>query len=204
MITKTYSYIIFFFGIGVFFSCSHETVKKEDAFKNFHNHFKADDFDLLAKDLDDSIVIYDNNGRKINRENYVKDLRDWASAFNTQWHVVKWSRSGDTTRSVEYDSDQLNDYLYNGALQFQYTYVEKNNKLVYLRWDTLPGSGKIIEVADMRYRSFGDWVKKYYPGNAQSLAYKTPEAYSLVLQMLSEYLRAPEGREARVVSGTGR
>jgi hypothetical protein len=163
-------------------------VVKENAFVRFHKFYEQRDFENLQKTLDRSIVIInDSTKQQYDPEKYLIDMKNWADVFDTKWNIVSARQSGDTTFSVEYDSDIFKDYFYGEGKRVNYKYIEKKGKLIYLGWDD--GDDSKFEIYKKRYKAFANWCAKKYPYKYLNLQSETYVALTETKAMLEEYLK---------------
>jgi hypothetical protein len=161
----------------------------QEAFDKFHQYFEKRDFVKMENLLDDEIIIYAIDTKTTHeRDEYFAYLKDWSTTFNTKWNVEKVKTKGDTTYSVEYDTDIYNNFFYGGVHKSKLKYVAKNNKLVYLSWDTTAGNSKRMEIFNARQIAFYKWCLKKHPEKYYDLMKQSKEAYLQIRRMLTEYL----------------
>ena len=169
----------------LFLSCASS---QYNAFDKFHESFEKRDFKGIENILSDHITIESSTSKeKYEKYQYVEDMKNWATVFDTKWIVLSKTEIGDTVYSVEVDSDIFKDYFYDGGNKVNLKYVEKNDKLIYLSWDM--GENDKNKIYEKRYRAFAEWCYKKYPYRYFNLQYQSQRALLEIKFMLENYLK---------------
>ena len=173
-------------------SLPHSHVKSNmQLFKDFHTIYAKADFIAMEKLLSsDFVALKDDGGVAFPRMEYIDYMKGWNQVFKTKWNVESVKITGNTIKSVEYDTDIFNDYFYgNVKHKIEYTYTFENGKIKSIQIKTAKESLKSEKIFQERYNKFLTWIYKNHPTEVKYFGLYDKESSLEVKNLLELYLR---------------
>ena len=173
----------------LFVSCG--TILSQTAVTNFNDAYNDRDYEALKETMSPNLVVIDYNGDTVaqNRTDYTNTGIHYTVPFGTKWKILEMEQKGDTIFTHESDSSSLNQFLYDGPLEFRYEYNLKNNQIVKLKYDSLPGYAKLEQLAATKFQTLFMWIATKHPEKFQ-IAQEATEKGAIELNLLIlEYLK---------------
>ena len=173
-------------------SLPHSHVKSNmQLFKDFHTIYAKADFiamdNLLAPNF---VLLNDKSETTLKRKEYIEYMQGWNQVFKTKWNVESVKITGNTIKSVEYDTDIFNDYFYgNVKHKIEYTYTFENGKIKSIQIKTAKESLKSEEIFQERYNKFLTWIYKNHPTEVKYFGLYDKKSSLGVKNLLELYLR---------------
>ncbi len=173
-------------------SCGNEPSK--NPVEIFNESYNQRNHEGIRAVLSPDLKVTDYTGTVVNntRESYFAGAITYTEPFGTKWTILEMRQEGNKIFTHEADSGSLNDFLYGKPLEFLYEYTIEKDKIVELKYDSLPGFSELEAKAMTKFNQLVEWIAKKHPEKAEIAQQSTREGARALNSLLREYLRGPK------------